>query len=225
MIKARKIKLVGQEDATLNRVMTREEAIKLARDSKMDLVQVDSKQQPPICRIFDFNREQYRKKVEAKAKAATPSTASPANKLKEVRVGAKADVADVQLALSKIKQFLEKGFSIKVTVVSSRRHRAERLGLVRGMVQRLVDNIADVGRLVGNPSVENLNYSFRLVEGKSAPRTAPLLPELNEAEREEVEKFEKLKAAENDPATAGTAGPAKKPYKKTFKRRRFAKKK
>jgi len=89
------------------------DALKLAGERELDLVEVSSKSDPPVCRLMDYGKFKYqqRKKAhEAKKKQAVVH-------IKEVKLRPKTDIHDIQVKLRHIERFLKEGLKTKVTLV------------------------------------------------------------------------------------------------------------
>jgi len=93
-------------------VLDTDEARRLAREKDLDLVEVNPKAQPPVCKIMDFGRFKYEeKKKQADAKKRQAQTA-----LKEVKLRPKTDEHDVAHKIRRIRKFIEEGNKVKLTV-------------------------------------------------------------------------------------------------------------
>ena len=89
------------------------EALRIAEEHELDLVEVSSKSDPPVCRLMDYGKFKYqqRKKAhEAKKKQAVVQ-------IKEVKLRPKTDEHDLQFKLRHIERFLKEGLKTKVTIV------------------------------------------------------------------------------------------------------------
>jgi translation initiation factor IF-3 len=87
------------------------EAQRIARDRGLDLVEVNPKSHPPVCKIMDFGKFKYdekKKHSEAKKKQATIG-------LKEIKLRPKTDDHDLDFKLKHVIRFLEEGNKVKVT--------------------------------------------------------------------------------------------------------------
>jgi len=90
-----------------------EEALRLSGEQELDLVEVSSKSDPPVCRIMDYGKfkyQQQKKAHEAKKKQAVIH-------VKEVKLRPKTDEHDLQFKMRHIERFLKEGLKTKVTVV------------------------------------------------------------------------------------------------------------
>ena len=93
-------------------VMSIEEAMHLANETEVDLVQIAPNAQPPVCRIIDYGKfkyEQTRKEKEQKKKQKVIE-------IKEIRMSPNIDQNDMNTKISSARKFLSKGDRVKVTI-------------------------------------------------------------------------------------------------------------
>lgn len=88
------------------------EALKLAQELELDLVEISAKTDPPICKIVDYQKFLYQQKKKAKEIKANASKVV----IKEIRFGPNTDEHDFQFKLKHAKAFLEEGFKVKAYV-------------------------------------------------------------------------------------------------------------
>lgn len=91
------------------------EAIALAHEAGLDLVEIGPHAKPPVCRILDFGKFKYEQEKKQKAKP------SHAGEVKEIRLGVATDEHDFTTRVEQARKFLDKGFKVKVTVKMSGR--------------------------------------------------------------------------------------------------------
>jgi translation initiation factor IF-3 len=111
-INAREV-LVIDGDGTQLGVMKTDEALQLAREKKLDLVNVAPSARPPVCRIMDYGKfkyEQSKKDREARKKQKVTT-------VKEVKLRPNIDTHDFDVKVKRSKKFLENGDKVKVTVM------------------------------------------------------------------------------------------------------------
>jgi translation initiation factor IF-3 len=89
------------------------EALRLAEEAGLDLVEVSPKAVPPVCRIMDFGKYKYLQKK----KAAEANRNATKSQLKEVKLRPKTDDHDFDFKLEHIKRFLQEGHKAKVTIM------------------------------------------------------------------------------------------------------------
>jgi translation initiation factor IF-3 len=112
MIRAREVRLIGASGEQLGVLPTRE-ALDLAREQAIDLVEVAPTSDPPVCRLMDYGKfkyEQAKKEREAHKKQATVS-------LRQVRMRPKTGEHDLAFKTALIGKLLDKGNKVKVLVL------------------------------------------------------------------------------------------------------------
>ncbi|KAM2364648.1 hypothetical protein ACFX1X_003583 [Malus domestica] len=90
-------------------VVVRREALERARKLDLDLVEVEAKADPPICKIMDFHKEKYKKQLREKKKL----------KIKKVKFSPKTEAKDFKMKTDMVKRFMEKGYRVKCTALDA----------------------------------------------------------------------------------------------------------
>jgi translation initiation factor IF-3 len=88
------------------------EALKLARELELDLVEIAESAVPPVCKIIDYQKYVYQQKKKAKEMKANASK----QEIKELRFGPQTDEHDFQFKLNHAKEFLKDGDKVKAFV-------------------------------------------------------------------------------------------------------------
>jgi translation initiation factor IF-3 len=203
--------LIGHEGEQLG-VMPPEEAIALAREVGLDLVEVAPGASPPVCRIMDYGRYKYEQKKKAgKSKGHSAS-------LKEIKMRPRTDSHDLEFKLKNARKFLMEGDKVKITVMFRGREIVHRdLGHQQlRVVQKLLGNLAAVenpprmeGRFLSMimvPNREGVAEARKALEAEeaagaeSAPETEAAAPEAEVAAETETEAPEVEEAPETDEA-------------------------
>ena len=110
MIRARSVRIVG--DDVEPGVFSIAEALKIAQDKELDLVEISPNADPPVCKIIDYNKflyQQKKKQKEIKAKAVKVV-------VKEIRFGPNTDEHDYNFKLKHAEKFLGEGAKVKAFV-------------------------------------------------------------------------------------------------------------
>ena len=92
--------------------MSRYDAISLAREQGLDLVEINPTARPPICRIMDFGRYKYEQAKKTKESRASQKEVE----LKEIRLTAKIGIHDIEYKAKNAKEFFDKGNKVKVSM-------------------------------------------------------------------------------------------------------------
>lgn len=115
------------------------EALALAREQGLDLIEVNPVAQPPVCRIIDYGKFQYqREKLQRKQRSKQKKT-----EIKAVRLTFKIAQHDLAMRLSQARKFLEEGHKVKFEMVLRGRENAKR-DLARQRVEDLIRQLGNV---------------------------------------------------------------------------------
>jgi translation initiation factor IF-3 len=109
-IRVPEVRVVGADGSNLG-VLSTDEAIRRARDAGLDLVEVNPKGSPPVCKILDFGKYKYeekKKQREAKRKQTVVE-------VKELKLRPKTDDHDLMVKLRAARKFVEAGNKVKLT--------------------------------------------------------------------------------------------------------------
>jgi len=140
--------VIGADGAQVG-VISRAEALQMAAEAEMDLVEVSPTAEPPVCRIMDYGKflfEQNKKAHSAKRKQKQIQ-------IKEVKFRPGTEEADYQVKLRNLVRFLTDGDKAKVTLRFRGREMAH-TELGRRLLDRLVADLAEHGSVEQHPSME-----------------------------------------------------------------------
>lgn len=140
-IQAPELRVVDAKGGALG-VLPRREALRLALEAEMDLVEIAPQAKPPVCKIIDYGKfsyeQQKREKVQKKAQSH--------QLLKEIRLKAGTDVHDFDFKTRHARGFLEEGHKVKATVFfRGREIMHQDLGHV--ILNRFVEQCADISKI------------------------------------------------------------------------------
>ena len=173
-IRARELRVIGPEGEQLG-ILGRNEAIAMAKEHGLDLVEVAATANPPVCRVMDYGKFKYetqKKKQEAKKRQTVVQ-------IKEIKVRPKTDDHDFETKVRHIKRFLEDGDRVKVTVFFRGReivHKDRGLSIL----ERVIADTKDVGKVEQEPRAEGRTLQMLLtpVAKKSGAQDAPVQEDL-----------------------------------------------
>jgi translation initiation factor IF-3 len=142
------VRVIGAEGENLGVIRT-DEARRIARERELDLVEVNPKASPPVCKIMDFGRFKYEeKKKQAEAKKRQSQT-----DLKEIKLRPKTDDHDVDFKTKHVRRFLEEGNKVKITV----RFRGREIThpeTAKRQIDTIVAAIRDLGLVEQHPRMD-----------------------------------------------------------------------
>ncbi len=143
-IRATPVRVIA-DDGTQLGIMSTDEAIKTARKVNLDLVEVAPTERPPVCRIMDFGKFKYQqKKRQHKGH-------SHQIKIKEIRVRPKTGENDIDVKVSRAREFLEHKDKVIVTVTFRGRELAH-IDEGRRVLDQIVQKLDDVGKVEAAPT-------------------------------------------------------------------------
>jgi translation initiation factor IF-3 len=110
-IRVPEVRVIGPDGAMLG-VLQTHEALRMAQDQGLDLVEVNPKAEPPVCKILDFGKYKY----EEKKKSAEAKRKQTVVEIKEIKLRPKTDDHDIAFKVKAARRFLEAGHKVKFTV-------------------------------------------------------------------------------------------------------------
>ncbi|MDR0647120.1 MAG: translation initiation factor IF-3 [Puniceicoccales bacterium] len=136
-IRAREVRVIGVDGKQVG-VLSVQEALTLAQNCGLDLVEISPKAQPPVCKILDFGKYMYEESKKNKSQKAT------ATKLKEIKLGVSIELNDYQTKLRQAENFLFKGNKVKLYInLKGRQMGNPQIGIE--VVERMVEDLKQIG--------------------------------------------------------------------------------
>lgn len=161
-IRARIVLVIDENNESLGQLPVID-ALRIARERNLDLVEVSPLAQPPVCRIMDYGRQQYdqaRKEREARKNQVKIV-------VKEVRVRPKTDEHDLETKLRAITTWLKEGDKVQLTLRMRGREQAHP-DVGRKVLTDMAAQVLDVGRIERDVLTEGRQMTLLL-----APLTGP----------------------------------------------------
>ena len=138
-------------------IMTAREALALAQSRGLDLVEVASTAQPPVCRVMDFDKYRYTQKK----KAHDSRRSATASAVKEVKMGARTDKHDLEFKVKHVRRFVEDGQRVKVSVFFRGRE-ITHPELGQAILAQVLNLVQDIAQPDGTARMEGRNMSVML---------------------------------------------------------------
>jgi translation initiation factor IF-3 len=148
------IRLIGAQGEQLGVVPT-QEAMNMAREANLDLVEVAATERPPVCKIMDFGKFRYqqtRKKTQNKPHQ---------QKLKEIRVRPKTGDHDVDTKVNQARKFLEHKDKVQVNVLFRGRE-LQHIEEGRRIMTSILEKLTDLCKVEKAPSMEGKRMTAML---------------------------------------------------------------
>jgi translation initiation factor IF-3 len=142
------VRVIGADGAQVGVIPT-QEALKLAEDSGLELVEVNPRAVPPVCKIMDFGKFKYETSKKEKASRKHQSTIV----LKEIKLRPKTDEHDFDFKVKHIRRFLAEGNKCKLVIVFRGREIVHpETG--QAMLDQVVKSVGDVAMIEQRPMME-----------------------------------------------------------------------
>ncbi len=153
-IRARELRVVGADGEQLG-VMSRQEAIKVAEEAGVDLVEISPNADPPVAKVIDWGKYQYQlMKQQQKNRRSNKAT-----ELKQMRFGLKIGVNDLEIKLRKIRSFLAEDHKVKILIFFRGREMAHR-ELGYELIDRIIAGLEDDAVAEQKPVMAGRNLSI-----------------------------------------------------------------
>ncbi|MGC9158489.1 MAG: translation initiation factor IF-3 [Terracidiphilus sp.] len=171
-IRAREIRVIDENGEQLG-ILPPFEALKIARERGLDLVEVSANAIPPVCRIQDYGRFLYEKEKSERAARKKQKVIT----IKEVKFSVAVDDHDYQTKKNQAVRFLADGDKVKASLRFRGRQMAHR-ELGYAIINRLIQDIGDAGVVEFMPRMEGTILHAILAPAKKqdAPRQKPTAP-------------------------------------------------
>lgn len=147
-IRAREVRLISNDGNQLG-VVSLHKALDTARDADLDLVEIAPDANPPVCKIMDFGKFRYKQQMKAKKSKKKQHKV----KLKEVRFRPRIEIHDYEMKVNQAKKFLEKGNSVKLTIMFRGREMAHKEDGYE-LIDQIIEDLSEVGAVDKQPQGE-----------------------------------------------------------------------
>jgi translation initiation factor IF-3 len=166
-IRAREVRVIDDETGQLG-IMPPFEALKLAKERGLDLVEISPTAQPPVCKIMDYGKFLYENEKKERAAKKKQKVIT----VKEVKFSINVDDHDYVTKKNHVLRFLGEGDKVKASLRFRGREMAHR-NLGREMIDRLIKDVADKAIVEFSPRMEGNTMHAILAPKKVEPVKAP----------------------------------------------------
>ncbi|HIM32513.1 MAG TPA: translation initiation factor IF-3 [Pelagibacteraceae bacterium] len=147
-IRATQVRVINSDGQNLGTLST-QEAINIAKQKGLDLIEISPKANPPVCKIIDIGKYKYdlqKKANKAKKKQKTVN-------LKEIKLRPVTEIHDYNFKIKNAQKFLSKGDKVKFTVLFKGRE-MQHTHLGHELMQRIINDTNDLGKVEVQPKFE-----------------------------------------------------------------------
>jgi len=185
-IRVREVRIVGDNGST---VVPIREALNMAHDEGVDLVEISPNANPPVCRLIDYSKFLYQQKKRQKEMKAKQVKVE----VKEIRFGPQTDEHDYQFKLKHAKEFLEEGNKVRAYVFfRGRSILFKEQGEV--LLLRFANDLEEVGKVESMPSLEGKKMFIYLAPKKAGEKKKSQQARDREAAEAEAKEAKKTQA-------------------------------
>jgi translation initiation factor IF-3 len=160
-IRVPKVLVIDEVGNKLGQMNTRE-AISLAQERGLDLIEVAANANPPVCRFADFGKMMYEKK---KRDAKARKNATVIN-IKEVKLTPKTGIHDFEVKVKHARKFIDKGDKVKVTIRFRGREMAHR-EYGESMCMKLYEELKEIAEIEQKPKMDGRQMVMYLAPNRS----------------------------------------------------------
>ncbi|MBB6039423.1 translation initiation factor IF-3 [Phytomonospora endophytica] len=172
-IRAREVRLVGPQGEQVG-IVSLDQALQLAADVDLDLVEVAPMARPPVCKLMDYGKYKY----EAALKAREARRNQQQTVIKEMKLRLKIDTHDYETKKGHVLRFLKAGDKVKVTIMFRGREQS-RPEMGKRLLERLAGDVEEFGLVESMPRLDGRNMIMVM-----APHRAKQAPAVAKAEAE-----------------------------------------
>lgn len=166
-IRAREVRLIDDKGAQLG-IMPASDALRIAEERELDLIEVAPSAQPPVCRIMDYGKHKYQQaKREREARKKSKAT-----EVRLMRMKPQIGPHDLGIKLRKLRELLGEGNKVRVSV-RFRGREMSKPELGRNLMQRVASELADIAQVEGFPRQEGRMMSMMVAPKPGAKVPAP----------------------------------------------------
>jgi len=146
-IRARQLRVIDDEGEQLG-IISLDDALRIASERGLDLVEVSPNAEPPVCRIMDYGKYKY----QASKRAAEAKKKTAKVELKEVKMRPKTEEHDYNFKLKNARRFLEAGNKVKVTIMFRGRE-VTHPEYGRRLLEKVTADVQDIGQVEATPKM------------------------------------------------------------------------
>ena len=160
---AKSVQVIGADGQNMG-VMPTAQALQMAMDAGMDLVELNANSVPPVVKIMDFGKYKY----EQKKRASEAKKKQKITEMKEVWIKPFIEENDLQIKLRKVFEFLDSGDKVKISVMTKGNRRVLAIGRdsVPALFEHVVELIGDRGTLESRSKPDERTKSIVIAPAK-----------------------------------------------------------
>jgi translation initiation factor IF-3 len=160
LLSGKEILLVSETGEQLGKVSV-DRAFEIAKEAGLDVVIVAEKADPPVCRILDYGRLRY----DQKRKLKNQKKKQHAQKMKEIKFHVNVDTHDYDYKINHAKEFLSKGYKVKLSLVFRGREAAHK-AMGFEIIEKAASTLEELGQVENKPVLSGRTISVSMNPSK-----------------------------------------------------------
>ena len=154
--------MIGADGSQVG-ILDTADALKMAEEADLDLVEIAPQAEPPVCRIMDYGKYKYEQAVKQKEARKKQSQIV----VKEMKMRPKIDRHDYETKKGHVIRFLRQGAKVKITIMFRGREMSH-MQLGRNLLDRLAEDLVEIAKVEVPPKVDGRNMTMVLNPLKEA---------------------------------------------------------
>jgi translation initiation factor IF-3 len=169
-IRAPRLRVIDSDGKQLG-ILSRQEALAIAQERELDLVEISPDADPPVCKVVDWGKYNYQRTKQLQKNRKSAKTLD----MKQMRFGLKIGAHDLAIKMSKVTKFLEAGHKVKITLFYRGREQAHKeIGFK--IAQEVIEDFGDTIIVDQQPQLSGKQLSFVIRSSGKKPALTPVAP-------------------------------------------------
>lgn len=141
-------------------ILPTQQAMKLANERSLDLIEVSPNAKPPVCKLGDFGKFNYEKQKKEKEQKKNKGS-----QLKEIRFHPNTDTHDIEFKCRHLREFLIQGHKVKATVIFIGRMMVHQ-EIGKKLLAEVIEKLSDIAKVEMDPKFEGRHLNVMLIPDK-----------------------------------------------------------
>lgn len=175
-IRAPRMRVIDDEGKQLG-ILSKQEALAIAQERDLDLVEISPEADPPVCKIVDWGKFNYQRTKQLQKNRKTSKTLE----MKQMRFGLKIGAHDLEIKMRKVTKFLDTGHKVKITLFYRGREQAHKeIGF--NIAKKVIESFGDTIVVDQQPQLAGKQLSFVIRSSGKKPVAVTEAPMATEGE-------------------------------------------
>ena len=165
-IKAKEVRVIDSDGSQLG-ILSIKEALDIAYNKDLDLVEISPNSEPPVCRVMDYGKYRFEREKKEKEQKKKQQTID----IKEIQLSCRIDTHDFETKLKHARRFLDNGDKVKVCVKFKGREMSH-TAIGQEIIDKFGEACLDLGVIEKKPVLDGRQMIMFISSKKNAPQAA-----------------------------------------------------